>query len=501
MTTSTKVRNSVLGLMAFGFLATTALTANFMVTPSQPVRAETNQQVAPQAGFADLAARVMPAVVSVEVNFANVADNEGDDGDQDQEQGQGQGMPNLPPDSPFRDFFNQFPQFRDQLPQAPRQPRGGGIAQGSGFVISPDGYAVTNNHVVGKADKVSVTFNGGEKYDAKVIGTDPKTDLALIKIEGGKNFNYVKFSDKEPRVGDWVMAVGNPFGLGGTVTSGIISARGRDIGSGPYDDFLQVDASINKGNSGGPTFNLDGDVVGINTAIYSPSGGSVGIGFAIPASTAKEVITSLRSNGAVTRGWLGVQIQPVTDDIAEGLNLQGKKGALVADVTDKSPALAAGIKTGDTIVKVGSDEISDPRDLAKKVARYAPGKSVDVTLIRGGKTVTIPVTLGKMPGDDQMANANKPAAPEHNPAQLGMRLAPAEDGAGVKVIDVKPGSAAEENGIRPGDVILEVAGKEVHQPGDLNSAMASAKSAGKRIVMLIRSGDNQRFVALPGGEG
>jgi serine protease Do len=501
MTTSTKVRNSVLGLMAFGFLATTALTANFMVTPSQPVRAETNQQAAPQAGFADLAARVMPAVVSVEVNFANVADNPdvGDEGDQDQ--GQGQGMPNLPPDSPFRDFFNQFPQFRDQLPQAPRPPRGGGIAQGSGFVISPDGYAVTNNHVVGKADKVSVTFNGGEKYDAKVIGADPKTDLALIKIEGGKNFSYVKFSDKEPRVGDWVMAVGNPFGLGGTVTSGIISARGRDIGSGPYDDFLQVDASINKGNSGGPTFNLDGEVVGINTAIYSPSGGSVGIGFAIPASTAKEVITSLRNNGAVTRGWLGVQIQPVTDDIAEGLNLQGKKGALVADVTDKSPALAAGIKTGDTITKVGSDEISDPHDLAKKVARYAPGKSVDVTLIRDGKTVTIPVTLGKMPGDDQMANAKKPAAPERSPAQLGMRLAPAEDGAGVKVIDVKPGSAAEENGIRPGDVILEVAGKEVHEPGDLNSAMASAKSAGKRIVMLIRSGDNQRFVALPGGEG
>jgi serine protease Do len=501
MTTSTKVRSGVLGLMAFGLLATTALTANFMVTPSQPVRAETNQQVAPQAGFADLAARVMPAVVSVEVNFANVADNTDDGDDGDQEQGQGQGMPNLPPDSPFRDFFNQFPQFRDQLPQTPRQPRGG-IAQGSGFVISPDGYAVTNNHVVGKADKVSVTFSDGKQYDAKVIGTDPKTDVALIKIEGGKNFSYVKFSDKEPRVGDWVMAVGNPFGLGGTVTSGIISARGRDIGSGPYDDFLQIDASINKGNSGGPTFNLDGDVVGINTAIYSPSGGSVGIGFAIPASTAKEVITSLRDNGAVTRGWLGVQIQPVTDEIAEGLNLKDKKGALVADVTDKSPALSAGIKTGDTIVKVGSDEISDPRDLAKKVARYAPGKSVDVTLIRGGKTETIPVTLGKMPGEDQMANANKPAAPERGgPAQLGMRLAPAEDGAGVKVIDVKPGSAAEENGIRPGDVILEVAGKEVHQPGDLKSAMESAKSAGKRIVMLIRSGDNQRFVALPGGEG
>jgi serine protease Do len=494
MMTSTRVRNRVLGLMAFGLLATTALTANFMITPSQPVHAETNQQVAPQAGFADLAARVMPAVISVEVKFGNVADND----DENMGPGPGQDMPNLPQDSPFRDFFNQFPQFRDQLPQFPRPPRGG-MAQGSGFVISADGYAVTNNHVVGKADKVSVTFSDGQKYDAKVIGSDPKTDLALIKIEGGKSFSYVKFSDKEPRIGDWVMAVGNPFGLGGTVTSGIISARGRDIGSGPYDDFLQIDASINKGNSGGPAFNLDGEVVGINTAIYSPSGGSVGIGFAIPAATGKEVIESLRTNGVVTRGWLGVQIQPVTDEIAEGLGLKEKKGALVADVTENSPALAAGIKTGDTIVKVGEEEVSDPRDLAKKVARFQPGKSVDVTIIRDGETMTLPVALGKMPGDQQ-ASTNKPAAPERSSlADLGVRLAPAEDGAGVQVIDVKPGSAAEERGIRPGDVILEVAGREVHEPADVKSALTSAK--GKRIVMLIRSGDNQRFVALPGGEG
>jgi serine protease Do len=495
MRTSTQVRNRVLGLMAFGLLATTALTANFMTTPSLPVFAETNQQVAPQAGFADLAARVMPAVISVEVNFANVADNS-DANDDDENPN----MPNLPQDSPFRDFFNQFPQFRDQFPQTPRQPHGG-VAQGSGFVITADGYAVTNNHVVGNADKVAVTFSDGQKYDAKVIGTDPKTDLALIKIEGnGKSFNYVKFSDKEPRVGDWVMAVGNPFGLGGTVTSGIISARGRDIGSGPYDDFLQIDASINKGNSGGPAFNLDGDVIGINTAIYSPSGGSVGIGFAIPASTAKEVIGSLRANGAVTRGWLGVQIQPVTDDIAEGLGLKDEKGALVADVTENSPALAAGIKTGDTIVKVGSEEISDPRDLAKKVARFAPGKSVDVTIVRDGKTMTLPVALGKMPGDKEASSKTKQQEPEHTGlAELGVRLAPAEDGAGVKVIDVKPGSPAEERGIRAGDVILEVAGHEVHEPADVKSALASVK--GKRIVMLLRSGDNQRFVALPGSEG
>lgn len=495
MTTSTKVRNRVMGAMAFGLLAATALSANFMIAPSKPVLAETAQQVAPQAGFADLAAKVMPSVISVEVNIANVADDGSDEG-QD-----GPGMPNLPQDSPFRDFFNQFPQFRDQLPQAPRKPRGG-MAQGSGFVISADGYAVTNNHVVGKADKVSVKFSDGQQYDAKVIGTDPKTDLALIKIEGGENFTFVKFAGTEPRVGDWVLAVGNPFGLGGTVTTGIISARGRDIGSGPYDDFLQIDAPINKGNSGGPTFNLDGDVVGINTAIYSPSGGSVGIGFAIPAATAQDVITSLKDSGTVTRGWLGVQIQPVTDDIAEGLNLKDKKGALVADVTEKSPALAAGIKTGDTIVKVGNDDVSDPRDLAKKVARYAPGKSVDVTVIRDGKTKVVPVELGKMPGENQELASAQPASPEHGLAELGVRLAPAEDGAGVKVIEVQPGSAAEERGIRAGDVILEVAGKEVHEPSDVKAALTAAKGASKRVVMLLRSGDSQRFVALPsGGKG
>jgi serine protease Do len=496
MTTSTKVRNRVLGLMAFGLFASTALTANILISPSQPVHAEITQQVAPQAGFADLAAKVMPAVVSVEVNFATVADNTDDNDDEDM--GRGGDMPNLPKDSPFRDFFNQFPQFRDQLPQSPRGPRGG-IGQGSGFVISSDGYVVTNNHVVGKAEKVSITFSDGQKYDAKVIGTDSKTDIALIKIEGGKDFTYVKFSDKEPRIGDWVMAVGNPFGLGGSVTSGIISARGRDIGSGPYDEFLQIDASINKGNSGGPAFNLDGEVVGINTAIYSPSGGSVGIGFAIPAATAKEVIESLRNNGTVTRGWLGVQIQPITDDIAEGMGLEVKKGALVADVTEKSPALAAGVKTGDTIVKIGEEEVSDPRDLAKKVARYQPGKSVDVTIIRDGKTMTIPVELGKMPADQQAARS-KSAAPEHsNLAEFGLRVEAAEDGAGVRVVEVKPGSAAEQRGIRTGDVILEVAGREVHEPADVKSALASAK--GKRVVMLVRSGDNQRFVALPGAEG
>jgi serine protease Do len=484
-------RKGLLALAAAGLLTATALSANFAFAPPGMVHAEQTAQVAPTAGFADLAAKVMPAVVSVRVDFANVASSD-DDSDS---AGPQQNMPNLPEDSPFRDFFNQFPQFR-----APQQQHHG-VAEGSGFIISPDGYAVTNNHVVQNADKVTVTTSEGDEYPAQVIGTDAKTDLALLKIKSDKTFQYVKFTSKEPRVGDWVLAVGNPFGLGGTVTTGIISARGRDIGSGPYDDFLQIDAPINRGNSGGPAFNMDGEVVGINTAIYSPSGGSVGIGFAIPASTAQDVIGSLRDNGKVTRGWLGVQIQPVTDEIAEGLSLSAKKGALVADVTEQSPALAAGIKTGDAIIKINGEDVSDPRDLAKKVARIAPGKTVDMTIIRDGKTMNLPVEIGKMPATEQMANG-KPTEPTHtNLASLGLKLAPAQDGAGVMVEEVAPDSPAADRGIRSGDIILEIGGKEVHQPGDVQQALASMKSANKKVVMLIRSGDSQRFVALPIGKG
>ena len=486
------LRRGVLSLTVAGLLAATALSANVLFAPPSPVHAQIAQSVAPQAGFADLAEKVMPAVVSVEVTFTNVAAG----GDDDQ---QPQAMPDLPDDSPFRDFFKNLPQFKNMPQQKPR----GGMAQGSGFVISADGYAVTNNHVVGNADKVTVRFANGDEYGAKIIGTDPKTDLALIKIETDKTLPFVKFASQEPRVGDWVMAVGNPFGLGGTVTTGIVSARGRDIGSGPYDDFLQIDASINRGNSGGPAFNLEGDVVGINTAIYSPSGGSVGIGFAIPASTAQDVIASLKDNGAVTRGWLGVQIQPVSDDLAESLGLTSKKGALVADVTDSSPALAAGIRAGDTIVKLGSDEISDPRDLAKKVARHAPGKTIDLTIVRGGKTLSVPVAIGKMPGDDKVSS-NDGGGAEQQPsslAGLGLRLAPAEDGAGVKVLEVKPDSPAAARGIQVGDVILEVAGSQVHDPADVKTALEGLKAGDKRVLMLVRSGNGQRFVALPVGQG
>jgi len=477
----------VLKLIVAGLMAATAITATVAVVPVTPVRAETQMAIDPSHGFADLVDRVMPSVISVDVKFSTVASD-----------GTGQQMiPDLPPDSPFRDFFDQFPQFRNGVPFQ-GQPRQQGMAEGSGFIISADGYAVTNNHVVRNAEEVSVKLTDGSEYPATVIGTDPKTDLALIKIKADKTFQFVKFSKTEPRIGDWVVAVGNPFGLGGTVTTGIISARGRNIGSGPYDDFLQIDAAINKGNSGGPAFNLEGEVVGINTAIYSPSGGSVGIGFAIPASVAENVIDSLKSNGAVTRGWLGVQIQPVTKDIADSLGLSEAKGAIVADVTQDSPALAAGLKTGDTILKIDGKDVADSRDLALKVAQIPPGKSVSVTIVRDGKTMDVSVKIGTMPSEVKMGS-NTPNEGSSSLTSLGLQLAPADDGAGVKVLAVAPNSPAADRGLKPGDVILEVAGNEVHGPADVRDALnASGK---KRVLMLVRSGQDQRFIALPTMQG
>ncbi len=480
----------VLNILAAGLLMATALTTIVTVMPSTPVQAQSQMAIDPSRGFADLVDRVMPAVVSVEVKFSNAAAGGDDDSGQ-------QVVPDLPEDSPFRDFFKQFPQFRNGQPNAaPRRPER--MAQGSGFVISADGYAVTNNHVVQNADEVSVRLKDGTELKADVIGTDPKTDLALIKIKSDKPLATVKFSSAEPRVGDWVMAVGNPFGLGGSVTTGIISARGRDIGSGPYDDFLQIDAAINRGNSGGPAFNLEGEVIGVNTAIFSPSGGSVGIGFAIPASTAEGVIDSLKNNGAVTRGWLGVQIQPVTQDIADSLGLAEARGAIVSDVTEGSPALDAGLKAGDTILKLDGKDIADSRDLARKVAQLKPQQSVPLTLVRDGKTMAVAVKIGTMPSDPKMAS-NAAGDSGSALASLGLRLAPAEDGAGVKITDVAQGSAAADRGLKVGDIILEVAGTEVHGPADIRDALKA--SGKKRVLMLVRSGDGQRFVALPANQG
>lgn len=480
----TMTRKTILGLLAAGLLTATALTTSMIVAPPHEVRAESQAAIDPTKGFADLVDRVMPAVISVEVKYANVADSEGEA---------------APRQEQFEEFFNQFPQFRNQLPPGMenRRPRGG-AALGSGFVISADGYAVTNNHVVQDADEVTVRIQGGGEMKAEVIGTDPKTDLALIKIKSGKPFQYVKFAETEARVGDWVMAVGNPFGLSSTVTTGIVSARGRDIGSGPYDDFIQIDASINRGNSGGPAFNLNGEVIGVNTAIFSPSGGSVGIGFAIPASITQDVVESLKNSGSVTRGWLGVQIQPVTADIADSLGLAEAKGAIVSDVTDGSPALAAGFKPGDTILKADGQDISDARDLAKKVARIAPGRSINVDIIRDGKPMTVAVKIGTMPGDPRMASRTG-KTDSADLTSLGLKLGPAEDGAGVKIVDVAPNSAADQQGLKPGDIILEVAGTAVNGPSDVKQAL---KEAGKsRLLILVRSGENQRFLALPLAKG
>ena len=495
------IKNKTLGAFAAGLMAATALVTTVSVLPATQAVAQNQLKadaVDPSKGFADLVDKVMPAVVSVQVKYANAAAS----GD---EQAQGKKMP-----GGMEEFFKQFPQFRDMPGMGGQGGEGGedahpkgGMAVGSGFIISADGYAVTNNHVVKDADQVSVTMKDGTEYKAEVIGTDPKTDLALIKIDGeGKKFDYVAFTKGEPRVGDWVMAVGNPFGLGGTVTTGIVSALGRDIGSGPYDNFMQIDAAINRGNSGGPAFNLEGEVVGINTAIFSPSGGSVGIGFAIPASSAESIIESLKENGKVTRGWLGVQIQPVTDDIAESLGLKDAKGAIVADVTEESPALAAGVKQGDTILKIDGKDVTDSRDLSRKVAGIKPGDAVPLTVVRDGKTMDLEVKIGTMPDEPKMASKDgkeDSADKSVSLANLGLKVAPAQDGPGVTVTEVEPGSAAAERGLKAGDTILEVAGTEVNAPSDVRTALKGIDK--KKVLMLVKTEDGQRFIALPTAKG
>jgi serine protease Do len=483
MSASAKSNKSVLALVAVGLLGATLLTApSIMPFPAQAQG--TIQAIDPTKGFSTLVEHVMPSVVSVEVEFlATANDNKGPD------------LENMPPE--FRDFLEKFPQFRDRFPN---QGHGPGMAVGSGFVISADGYVVTNNHVVKDADSVKVRFQKGGEFKAKVIGTDPKTDLALLKIESDKSFDYVPLTSNEAKVGDWVMAVGNPFGLGGTVTAGIVSARGRDIGSGPYDDYLQIDASINKGNSGGPAFNLEGEVIGVNTAIFSPSGGSVGIGFAIPASVVKTVVEDLKSEGKVTRGWLGVQIQPVTDDLAEGLGLSEAKGAIISDLTENSPALKAGLKQGDTILKANGEDITDVKDLSKTVASVKPGTKIPVEILRNGKGETIMVEIGTMPGEmPKMASTAEDPNKPLSLTDLGLDVEQADDGAGLKITKIDPNSEAARIGMKVGDIILEIAGKPVASPAEV--AQSIEKTKGKRVLMLVRQGDNQRFITLPRDQG
>jgi len=409
-------------------------------------------------------------------------------------------MPDIPKNSPFYHFFRHFGMPDNNNNDGDRAPRRHfSQAQGSGFFISGDGYIVTNDHVVDHATDVTVITAGGKTMPAKVIGVDTKTDLALLKADG-KDFPYVTFAAHAPRVGDWVIAVGNPFGLGGTVTAGIVSARGRDIGSGPYDDFLQIDAPVNHGNSGGPTFNIEGEVVGVNTAIFSPSGGSVGIGFAIASDVVQNVVQQLKESGSVTRGWIGVQIQNVTADLADDLGLKDEKGALVATAQKDSPAAAAGVKSGDVITAVDGEAVADPHDLARRIAALGPKKMVKLTLVRNGSPMTVDVTLGTMPADKTASAETRNADDNAGPAlaRLGLKLRPDPGQDGVVVAQVDPDGAAADKGLKQGDVILEVAGKAVSQPSQVAEAIKTAKSDGKKSVLVrVKSNNGDHFLTLP----
>jgi len=452
------------------------------------------------SGFADVVEKVKPAVISVRVKVDAGPKVMGFEGGQDSPKS---------PNSQMERFFRRFGQ-PDGSPTDPRRPRERFVTgQGSGFFITADGYAVTNNHVVDKAQVVEVTTDDGKTYTAKVIGTDPKTDLALIKVDGGDNFPYVKFADRAPRIGDWVLAVGNPFGLGGTVTAGIVSARGRDIGSGPYDDYLQIDAPVNKGNSGGPTFDMDGNVIGVNTAIFSPSGGSVGIAFAIPADTVKQVVAQLKDKGSVSRGWIGVQIQPVTADIADSLGLKGPRGALVSEPQPGGPAAKAGVLAGDVITAVNGNPVKDARDLARQIGALAPGATVKLTVWRKGEEKIVSLALGDLAGqrDQRASNEGKDssnATPNVDVARLGLSLAPSRQAGneGVVVAGVDPDGVAAERGFKPGDVIVEVGGKKVASPADVTNAVRDAQKDGKRsVLMRVKTADGTKFMALPLARG
>jgi serine protease Do len=496
---SYSLRAALLGAVALAALGGVAVETSVAPVSAAATTAEAPAVHAPAgpASFADVVDRVKPAVVSVKVKLSDADQVDDDDSDA------APGLPDIPKNSPFYRFFRHFGVPGDNNDGADRGDRAPhhhfAQAQGSGFFISGDGYIVTNNHVVDHASEVIVTTAEGKSMSAKVIGVDSKTDLALLKAEGA-NFPYVTFAAHTPRVGDWVIAVGNPFGLGGTVTAGIVSARGRDIGSGPYDDFLQIDAPVNHGNSGGPTFDAEGEVVGVNTAIFSPSGGSVGIGFAIASDVVKNVVQQLKDNGSVTRGWIGVQIQNVTADLADDLGLKEQTGALVAAAQKDSPAAAAGVKSGDVITAVDGETVADPHDLARRIAALGPKKTVKLALIRNGSPMTIDVTLGTMPAD-KTANAETRNSDDNGGsalAKLGLTLRPAHGQDGVIVAEVDPDGAAADKGLKQGDVILEVAGKSVNRPADVVDAIDAAKSGGKKSVLVrVKSNDGERYLTLP----
>src|ERR1700732_1658710 len=494
-----------LGVAVYGFSPSSGPVDIF----SSPAHAQVNNEVRKvekPIGFADIVERVKPSVISVKVNINGKVGKDDSENNDDSP---------FQPGSPMERFFRRFG-GPDGLPPGLRGgPRGGrGIVtgQGSGFFISADGFAVTNNHVVDGADKVEVTTDDGKTFSAKVIGTDARTDLALIKVEGGSNFPFAKLSDGKPRIGDWVLAVGNPFGLGGTVTAVIFSASGRDIGNGPYDDFIQIDAPVNKGNSGGPAFNTEGEVMGVNTAIYSPSGGRVGIASSLPAATVKNIVAQLKDKGTVSRGWIGVQIQPVTADIADSLGLKKAEGALVAEPQANGPAAKAGIESGDVITAVNGETVKDARELARTIGGLAPGNAVKLNVLHKGQDKVINLTLGQLPNSMEAKadtdNDDKGSATRGiDVPKLGLTVAPANSVAGagkegVVVTDVDPKSAAAERGFKEGDVILEVAGKSVTNVGDVRNAIDAARTDNKNsVLMRVKTGGSSRFVAVPLAKG
>ena len=441
--------------------------------------------------FADLAAKLLPAVVNISTTQTIKGDKSNRLPD----------MPQFPPGSPLEDLFKDF-MNRNRGNGGPDAAPRRAQSLGSGFVIDPSGLVVTNNHVIADADEITVTLQDNTNLKAEVVGRDTKVDLALLRVKPTKPLSAVKFGDSDQtRVGDWVLAIGNPFGLGGTVTAGILSARGRDISAGQYDDFLQTDASINRGNSGGPMFNMNGEVIGVNTAIYSPTGGSIGIGFAIPANMARPVIEQIKEFGRPRRGWLGVRIQSVTDEIAESLGLDKPRGALIASVNDGGPAQKGGIQPGDVVLSFDGKEIADVRQLPRIVAETPIDKSVKVTVWRKRKEETVEVKVGLLDESDaqQASASDKSGAPAEPPTAvkaLGLSLSTitpdlrtkfslADDAAGVVVVEVQTNSPAAEKALKAGDVIVEVAQEEVKNPAQVVDKVEEAKKAGRKSVLML----------------
>jgi serine protease Do len=500
-TRKARIAGAAFGAGALALLAVSALPVEPVLVP---VRAQAQTVQTPfgpaPISFADIVDRVKPAVVSISISGSNprVASKDDDrKGGRNQQQRPEDLFPGLPDE--FYEYFKNLPRGMPNMPrQRPTQ------SQGSGFVISEDGYVVTNNHVIDNAAKITVSFDEHNKYEARLIGTDSRSDVAVLKINADRKFPFVKFSDKPTRVGDWVIAVGNPFGLGGTVTAGIVSALARgNIGDGPYD-YMQIDAAVNRGNSGGPTFNLDGEVVGVNTAIFSPSGGNVGIAFAIPAATATKVVAQLRKSGTVTRGWLGVQIQNIDEDTAASLGLAAAKGALVKEVVPNGPGAAAGLKSQDAVLAVNNVAINDSRELAQKIGDYAPNTTVDVKVWRGNKEEIVKVKLGTFPTSREeiakLEEGQSSTAPTSF-SSLGLAFESVRGAKtsrdGVQISEVEPNSDAAEKGLSAGDVVTQVNQQPVSSPEDVEAAVKRARDMGRPSVLLsVRSQNQQRLVAV-----